>query len=64
MNKRKRGNGEGTVYKYQSGYRGQIVVGTDEDGKPIRRSVVGKTIKEVNEKLTLTARARQVMGLS
>ena len=53
MNKRKRGNGEGTVYKYQSGYRGQIVVGTDEDGKPIRRSVTGKTIKEVNEKLTL-----------
>lgn len=51
--KKKRGNGEGSVYKYENGYRGQIVVGTGEDGKPIRRSVVGKTIKEVNEKLTL-----------
>ena len=51
--KKKKGNGEGSVYKYKNGYRGQIVVGTCEDGKPIRRSVVGKTIKEVNEKLTL-----------
>ena len=51
--KKKRGNGEGSVYKYKNGYRGQIVVGTDDDGKPIRRSVTGNTIKEVNEKLTL-----------
>lgn len=51
--KKKKGNGEGSVYKYKNGYRGQIVVGTDDDGKPIRRSVTGNTIKEVNEKLTL-----------
>ena len=50
--KKKNGNGEGSVYKFKSGYRGQIVVGTDENGKPIRRSVTGQTIKEVNEKLT------------
>ena len=50
--KKKKGNGEGSVYKYKTGYRGQIVVGTDDDGKPIRRSVTGNTIKEVNEKLT------------
>lgn len=50
--KKKNGNGEGSVYKFKSGYRGQIVVGLDDDGKPIRRSVTGKTIKEVNEKLT------------
>jgi len=50
--KKKKGNGEGSVYKYKAGYRGQIVVGTDDDGKPIRRSVTGKTAKEVNEKLT------------
>ena len=51
--KKKKGNGEGSVYKYKNGYRGQIVVGTDDEGKPIRRSVTGNTIKEVNEKLTL-----------
>ncbi len=51
MAKKKKGNGEGTVYKTKSGYRGQIVVGTDDDGKPIRRSVTGKTVKEINEKL-------------
>ncbi|MBQ7673178.1 MAG: site-specific integrase [Alphaproteobacteria bacterium] len=50
--RKKKGNGEGTVYKTKSGYRGQIVVGTDDDGKPIRRNVTGKTIREVNEKLT------------
>ena len=42
--RKKKGNGEGTVYKTKSGYRGQIVVGTDDDGKPIRRNVTGKTI--------------------
>ncbi len=51
--KKKKGNGEGSVYKYKNGYRGQIVVGTDDEGKPIRRSVIGSSIKEVNEKLTL-----------
>lgn len=50
--KKKKGNGEGTVYKIKSGYRGQIVVGIDDEGKPIRRSVTGKTVKEINEKLT------------
>ncbi len=53
MSKKKKGNGEGSVYKYKNGYRGQVVVGTDDEGKPIRRSVTGNTIKEVNEKLTL-----------
>ena len=52
MSTKKKGNGEGTVYKYKSGYRGQIVVGIDDEGKPIRRSVTGKTVKDVNEKLT------------
>lgn len=53
MAKKKKGNGEGTVYKTKSGFRGQIVVGIDDEGKPIRRSVTGKTVKEVNEKLTI-----------
>lgn len=50
--KKKNGNGEGSVYKIENGYRGQIVVGIDDDGKPIRRSVTGKSKKEVTEKLT------------
>ena len=52
MATKKNCNGEGSVYKYKSGYRGQIVIGIDESGRPIRRSVTGKTKREVNDKLT------------
>ncbi len=52
MAKYKKGNGEGTVFKNKNGYRGQIVVGYDDEGKPIRRSVSAKTAREVKEKLT------------
>ena len=52
MANKKNSNGEGSVYKFRSGYRGQIVIGTDRDGKAIRRSVTGKTKREVNDKLT------------
>ena len=52
MAKKKKGNGEGSVYKTKNGFRGQIVVGYGDDGKPIRRSVTAKTAKEVNQKLT------------
>ena len=51
--KKKNGNGEGSVYKFKNGYRGQVVVGIDDEGKPIRRSVTGASKKEVNEKITL-----------
>lgn len=48
----KRGNGEGTIYKYRSGWRGQIVLGRDPDtGKMIRKTVTAKTRKEVQESL-------------
>ena len=50
--KKKNSNGEGSVYKDRNGYRGQIVVGIDKMGEPIRRSVSGNTKQEVNEKLT------------
>ena len=52
MAKKKKGNGEGSVYKTKTGFRGQIVVGYNDEGKPIRRSVTAKTAKEVNQKLT------------
>lgn len=38
-----RGNGEGTFYKTATGWRGQITVGRDSEGKLIRKSVSGKT---------------------
>lgn len=49
----KKSNGEGTVYYSESRKRwiGQVTVGTNENGKPKRRSVYGKTKKEVREKM-------------
>ena len=51
--KRRRGNGEGTIFEDKKNKRwiGQYVSGISEDGKPIRKSVYGKTQKEVLNKL-------------
>ena len=51
--KKKKGNGEGSIYKTDTGYRAQVVVGMTPEGKPIRKSLSGKTFKEVNDKLTM-----------
>lgn len=49
----KRANGEGTIKKRKNGtWEAQITIGKDEHGKPIRKSVYGKTQKEVAQKLT------------
>ena len=34
MAKKKKGNGEGSVYKTKNGFRGQVVVGYNDEGKP------------------------------
>lgn len=49
----KKANGEHSLYfdKEKNQYRGQIVIGRDERGKLRRKSVYGKTKKEVREKL-------------
>lgn len=52
----KRANGEGTISKRLkngkvSGWRGAISVGYDPQGKPIRKTVSGKTQEEVREKM-------------
>ena len=49
----KKSNGEGTVYYSESRKRwiGQVTVGTNENGKPKRRSVYGKTKKEALNKM-------------
>ena len=51
--KRRRGNGEGTVFEDKKNKRwiGQYIAGTSTDGKAIRKSVYGKTQKEVLNKL-------------
>lgn len=51
--KRRRGNGEGTIFEDKKNKRwiGQYISGIAEDGKAIRKSVYGKTQKEVVNKL-------------
>ena len=49
----KRANGDGSVYydKKKKIYRGQVVIGYDENGKQKRKSVSGKNPTEVKQKL-------------
>lgn len=49
----KRANGDGALYydKSKKIYRGQVVIGYDENGKPKRKSVSGKNPTEVKQKL-------------
>ena len=51
--KRRRGNGEGTIFvdKKNKRWIGQYISGISADGKIIRKSVYGKTQKEVVNKL-------------
>lgn len=47
----KRANGEGSIGKYKDGWRSRIMIGYNDDGKPIRKEFYGKTQKEAKEKL-------------
>lgn len=51
--KRRRGNGEGTIFEDKKNKRwiGQYVSGISSEGKTIRKSIYGKTQKEVLNKL-------------
>lgn len=50
---RKKGNGEGTIYFMPSRKKwcGQYVIGRSDDGKLIRKTIYGKTRKEVSVKI-------------
>jgi len=49
---KKRANGEGTIrYRTDNRWEGRIIIGHKSDGKPIYKSVTGKTQKEVTLKL-------------
>ncbi|MFD7553095.1 tyrosine recombinase XerC [Streptomyces sp. NPDC059835] len=55
----KRGNGEGSIYPYKTGYAAYVWV-TKPDGKRARKYAYGKTREEVHEKwLNLHAEARK-----
>ncbi|MCX0360382.1 site-specific integrase [Clostridium perfringens] len=47
-----KGNGQGTIYKMSNGkFRGQLTIGYNENGTPKRKSFIGKTKKEVSDKM-------------
>lgn len=49
---RRRGNNEGSIYKRKDGtYSGQVTIGRNSDGKPKRKTIYGKTRKEVSGKI-------------
>ena len=49
---KKRANGEGSIRKRPDGrWEGRYIAGHDENGKPIRKNVLGKSQAEVKEKL-------------
>ena len=49
----KRANGEGTIKQRKNGlWEGQYISGRDSNGKLIRKSVYGRSQKEVAQKLT------------
>lgn len=50
--KRRRGKGEGSIYKRKDGrYEGSVTIGYNANGNPKRKRVYGKTRTEVQEKL-------------
>lgn len=60
---KRRGHGEGSIYKRKDGrFCAQVTVGRDATGKPKRRYIYGKTAKEVQEKKTRLL-ADQLNGL-
>lgn len=58
--RRRRGAGEGSIYKYRSGWAAQVELGTDENGRRRRKTVYGKTrakvLKKLDEERALAAR--------
>jgi len=52
VSKKRRGRGEGSIFKRNDGiWAGSVSLGFDSEGKRIRKDVYGKTKKEVQEKI-------------
>lgn len=59
--KRKRGNGEGSIYQLQDGrWRAAISIGKDSNGKPKRKIFTKATRHEVRDELTKALRDAQI----
>ena len=54
MPKKKRGNGEGSIFYSEKRQKwiAQVVVGYKPDGTPKRKTILGNTRKEANDKLS------------
>jgi integrase len=52
---KKRGNGEGSIYQRKDDrWVGQVLIGHDAEGKPQRKTIYGKTRKDVAAQVTKT----------
>jgi hypothetical protein len=59
---RRRASGEGGVYRYRNGWAGQLDLGADCNGRRRRRTLYGRTQREVLDKLR-DLRRKQAAGL-
>ena len=65
MQKGKRANGEGNIRKRKDGrWEGRYVAGHDENGKAIRKNVLGRTQAEVKAKLKKAIEASQSLDVA
>ena len=62
---KKRASGEGSIRKRKDGrWEGRYIAGHDENGKPIRKNVLGKTQAEVRDKLKAAIELAQSLDVS
>ncbi|MDC0307629.1 site-specific integrase [Planctomycetaceae bacterium] len=50
-NSKRRGNGEGSIFKRDGKWKGSVTLGKDSNGKIVRKQVTGETRKEVQDKM-------------
>ena len=56
MTKKRRGRGEGTMYQRPDGWwQGQLSLGTDADGKRLRKTLADKTKAGLQKKMQAEA---------
>ena len=62
---KKRASGEGSIRKRKDGrWEGRYIAGHDENGKPIRKNVLGKTQADVRDKLKAAIELAQSLDVS
>ena len=62
---KKRASGEGSIRKRSDGrWEGRYIAGHDNNGKPIRKNVLGKSQAEVRERLKYAIEVSQQLDIS